>query len=78
MESIDEDNIELSTLFYIASEKYIRFLRNEGISLDVIDMLLGKVFIKYREKYVVVYKKYGNSEEFLNVVHESLEGIRFR
>ncbi|MEQ6853609.1 SIR2 family protein [Lysinibacillus capsici] len=75
LESIDEDNIELSTLFYIASEKYIRFLRNEGISLDVIDMLLGKVFIKYREKYVVVYKKYGNSEEFLNVVHESLEAL---
>ena len=73
LESIDEDNIELSTLFYIASERYIRFLRNEGISLNVIDMLLGKVFIKYREKYVEVYKKCGNSEQFLNIVHGSLE-----
>lgn len=75
LENIDDDNIELSTLFYIASEKYIRFLSKEGISLKVIDVLLGKVFIKYREKYVSTYKKYGDSEKFLNVVHESLESL---
>lgn len=75
IENIDEATIELSTLFYVASESYIRFLSKEGVSLKVIDILLGKVFIKYQERYVDTYKKYGNSEQFLNVVHESLESL---
>lgn len=75
LENIDEAMIELSTLFYVASESYIRFLSKEGIPLKVVDMLLGKVFIKYQERYVDTYKKYGDSEQFLNVVHDSLESL---
>lgn len=75
LENIDDALIELSTLFYVASEQYIRLLKKTGISLDVIDVILGKVFIKYHERYVDTYKKFGDSEQFLNVVYESLESF---
>ena len=33
--------------------------------------------IKYKEKYVSTFEKYGNSQQFLEVVHGSLEKIDF-
>lgn len=77
IEDIDEDLIELSSIFYVASEQYIRALKQTGISLEVIDAILGKVFMKYKERYVDTYKKHGNSDQFLTVVHESLEEFDF-
>ncbi|PGZ57861.1 SIR2 family protein [Bacillus cereus] len=77
IEDIDEDLIELSSIFYVASEQYIRALKQTGIPLDVIDAILGKVFMKYKERYVDTYKKHGNSDQFLTVVHESLEEFDF-
>ncbi|MDF2085656.1 ABC-three component system protein [Bacillus pseudomycoides] len=77
IEDIDESLIELSSIFYVASEQYIRALKQTAISLEVIDVILGKVFTKYKERYVDTYKKHGNSDQFLTVVHESLEEFDF-
>ncbi|MGH0945281.1 SIR2 family protein [Bacillus mycoides] len=77
IEDIDEDLIELSSIFYVASEQYIRALKQTGIPLDVIDAILGKVFMKYKVRYFDTYKKHGNSDQFLTVVHESLEEFDF-
>lgn len=77
LEGIDKSIIELSSAFYVAAEEYIRNLKKAGMTLDIIDVMLGKVFIKYKERYVDTYKKYGDSERFLTVVHESLENYNF-
>ncbi|MBH0167607.1 SIR2 family protein [Fictibacillus sp. 7GRE50] len=77
LENIDESIIELSSIFYVASEEYMRALKQAGMSLDVIGAILGKVFTKYKERYVDTYKIYGNSEQFLTVIHESLEEFDF-
>ncbi|MUG46967.1 SIR2 family protein [Paenibacillus woosongensis] len=77
IENIDQSLIELSSAFYVASEEYIRELKKAGIPLNIIDAMLGKVFIKYKERYVDTYKKHGNSEEFLTIVHSSLENLDY-
>jgi SIR2-like domain len=77
LENIDKSIIELSSAFYVAAEEYIRNLQKAGMTVNVIDAMLGKVFIKYKERYVDTYKKYGDSERFLMVVHESLEDFDF-
>ncbi|EHB65986.1 ABC-three component system protein [Paenibacillus lactis] len=77
IEDIDQSLVELSSAFYVASEEYIRELKKSGISLKIIDAMLGKVFIKYKERYADSYRKHGNSEEFLAVVHSSLENLKY-
>lgn len=72
LENIDDSFIELSSIFYVASEEYIRALKKVGMSLEIIDVILGKVFTKYKELYVETYKSYGDSQQFLTVVHYSL------
>ncbi|AIW85352.1 SIR2-like domain protein [Bacillus mycoides] len=77
LENIDGSIIELSAAFYVAAEEYIRAMKRLGMRIDVIDVILGQVFLEYKERYVTTYKKHGNSEQFLSVVHESLESIDF-
>lgn len=77
IESIDQSLIELSSAFYVASEEYIRELKKAGISLNIIDAMLGKVFIKFKERYADSYRRHGNSEEFLSTVHESLKNLEY-
>jgi hypothetical protein len=77
IENITSGLIELSKVFYVAAESYIRELKNSGMSIDVIDALLGKVFIKYKERYSDTYEKYGDSQKFVEAVHESLKNIDF-
>ncbi|KUP25940.1 SIR2 family protein [Paenibacillus sp. DMB5] len=77
LENIDEDTVELTKLFYVAAEKYIRQLKKSGMNITIIDAIFYKVFGKYKEKYVDTYKQYGDSCEFVNVVHKSLETIDF-
>ncbi|MGR5967425.1 SIR2 family NAD-dependent protein deacylase [Bacillus cereus] len=77
LENIDPLMIKLSSIFYISAEIYIRELRKVGISIEVIDAMLGKVFVKYMERYADTYNRYGDSQKFLEVVHKSLEGIEF-
>ena len=77
IENIDKSLIELSSAFYVASEEYIRELKKAGIPLNIIDAMLGKVFIKYKERYADTYKQHGNSEEFLRVVHSSLKSLDY-
>lgn len=75
LENIDQSLIELSSAFYVAAEEYVRNLLKAGMTVEVIDVMLGKVFIKYKERYIDTYKKHGDSEQFLSVVHESLENF---
>ncbi|MEC3655855.1 SIR2 family protein [Bacillus siamensis] len=75
VENITSGLIDLSSLFYVAAESYIRELKNSGMSIGVIDILLGKVFIKYKEKYSDTYEKFGNSQQFVEVVHETLKKL---
>ncbi|ARK29051.1 SIR2 family NAD-dependent protein deacylase [Halalkalibacter krulwichiae] len=75
LENINSDLIELSSAFYVAAEEYIREMKKLGMPIDVIDIILGQVFIEYKDKYIDTYKERGNSEEFLKVVHKSLETI---
>ncbi|MDN4493365.1 SIR2 family NAD-dependent protein deacylase [Ureibacillus aquaedulcis] len=77
LEDINPDLIDLSSVFYVAAESYIREFKKIGMPIEIIDSLLGQVFMEYQDKYSDTYKIHGNSEEFLNVVHKSLEGIDF-
>lgn len=77
IEQIDQSLIELSSAFYVASEGYIRELKRAAIPLNIIDMMLRKVFTKYIERYADTYKRYGNSEEFLAIVHSSLKNLDY-
>ncbi|MCK8453245.1 SIR2 family protein [Bacillus safensis] len=75
IENIDPALRDLSSAFYVAAEVYIRNLKKSGMSLDVINNVLGKVLIKYKEKYYDTYRKYGDSLQFVEVVHETLEKL---
>ncbi|MCY9369966.1 SIR2 family NAD-dependent protein deacylase [Bacillus haynesii] len=75
IEEITPGLIDLSSTFYVAAESYIRELKNNGVSIEIIDSLLGKVFIKYKEKYLDTYEKFGDSQQFVEVVHETLKKI---
>lgn len=77
LENIDEAIIGLSADFYIAAEEYIRAMKKLGMTIDVINAILGQVFLEYKEQYITTYRQYGNSEQFLSVVHKSLEKIDF-
>lgn len=75
LEKIDQEMIELSSLFYIAADEYIRDLRTHGMPKKHIDILLRKVFFKYKENFVRIYKKDGDSPILLDAVHSSLEKL---
>lgn len=77
LENIDPLLIELSSAFYVAAEEYIREIKKLGMPIDIIDLILGQVFLEYKERYADTYIKNGNSEQFLTVVHSSLEEIEF-
>lgn len=78
IEDIETDLLELSKAFYVAAEIYIRDLKLNGMSVDVINAILAKVLIKYKERYRDTYNKNGkNSNEFLDAVHETLEKFDF-
>lgn len=77
IENIEQALVELSSAFYVAAEVYIRDLKNSGMSVDVINAILRKVLIKYKERYFDTYQKYGNSQQFVEVVHKTLEKIDF-
>lgn len=73
IEEIDPDLIELSSLFFIASEEFIRDLEKNAFSKNAIGKILFDVLATYKSNLLFVYKKNGNSEEFLNEVHKCLE-----
>lgn len=75
IEGVDSALLDLSSAFYVAAEVYIRELKNSGMSIEVINAVLAKVLITFRERYYDTYKKFGDSEQFVGVVHESLEKI---
>ncbi|WP_079913049.1 SIR2 family protein [Paenibacillus sp. 32352] len=77
LECIEAGTMELAKLFYIAAEKYIRQLKKSGMDINVIDAIFYKVFGKYKERFVDTYKQFGDSHEFVKVVHKSLEIIDF-
>lgn len=77
LENINTILIDLSSDFYVAAEQYIRGMKKLGMPIDVIDLILGQVFLEYKERYVDTYIKHGNSEVFLNIVHNSLENIDY-
>lgn len=75
IENIKPGLLKLSSIFYVAAESYIRQLKNSGMSVEVINAVLRKVFIKYNEKYSDTYEKHGDSQQFVEVVHKTLEDI---
>lgn len=67
---------ELSILFYISAEKFIRESVKLGFPKTYIDEILVEVFLKYKEKYTVLYgvqKK--DSNELLIAIHDDLRDI---
>ncbi len=77
LEDIDPDLIDLCSDFFIAADVYIRDLKASGFSVTIIDAMLRKVLTKYKERLNDTYKEYGDSQEFLKVVHETLKNIDF-
>ncbi|MGL6032665.1 MAG: SIR2 family NAD-dependent protein deacylase [Kurthia gibsonii] len=77
LEEIDEVLVKLSASFYTAAETYIHEMKKYGNSIEVIDVILGQVFMEYQEKYLESYSVHGNSELFLKDVHETLKEIDF-
>ncbi|USK41736.1 hypothetical protein LIS77_24900 (plasmid) [Cytobacillus firmus] len=77
LENINPMLIDLSSGFYVAADEYIREMNKLGMPLNLIDVILGQVFLEYKEKFVDTFMKHGNSEEFLKEVHSSLENIDY-
>ncbi|MEK4966379.1 SIR2 family protein [Cytobacillus sp. FSL R7-0696] len=77
LENINPSLIRLSSVFYVAADEYIKDMNKLGMPIDVIDLILGQVFIEYMDKYANTFEEHGDSEEFLKVVHKSLEDIDF-
>jgi len=77
LENINRSMIELSSIFYVASEKYIRALKKAGLPIKVIEAILFEVFIKYKESYVEIYEEFGDSKQLLKKVHETLASYDF-
>ena len=77
LEDIDPALVDLSAHFYIAAEIYIRDLKRNGFSLKIIDAMLRKVLILYKEKFVDTFNRFGDSQQFLEVVHNSLRNIDY-
>ncbi|MGF2144856.1 ABC-three component system protein [Vagococcus fluvialis] len=74
--NIGEDLIEVSKLFYIASEKFIRRSQKYGLPKEFIDGILAEVFMSYKEKYAQLYSRQGfTSEELLIEMHQNLDKI---
>lgn len=74
--NIDPKMRELSTFFYIASEKFIRNSKKLGLPKEFIDSILAEVFLKYNEKYIEIYDIQGkSSNELLIEIHRNLEQI---
>ncbi|MGT9146704.1 ABC-three component system protein [Enterococcus faecalis] len=73
---------DLSTLFYITAEKFIRESMKLGFPKEYIDEILVEVFLRYKEKYTVLYDiQQKDSNELLIAIHEDLSDInidRFR
>ncbi len=77
LESINSDLRDLSSVFYVAADEYIREMKKLGMPIDIIDLILGQVFIEYKDRYVDTFMEHGDSEKLLKVVHKSLEEIDF-
>lgn len=74
--NIGGDLIEVSKLFYIASEKFIRRSQKYGLPKEFIDGILAEVFMSYKEKYAQLYSREGcTSEELLIEMHQNLDKI---
>lgn len=77
LENISPNLIVLSSAFYVAADEYIRQMKHQGMSLEIIDYILGQVFIEYTEIFDDTYSKHGDSEVFLKAVHDSLKEIDY-
>ncbi|QDP99651.1 SIR2 family protein [Lysinibacillus fusiformis] len=77
LENIEPTLIELSSLFYVAAEIYIRDLKKSGMSIEIINAILFNVLMQYKVHYAETFKQYGNSQQFLEVIHSSLENVDF-
>lgn len=75
LENIDIDVVKLCATFYVAAEQYIRDLNDLGMSIDVVDIILGQVFMEHHETLVEEYKVYGDSVMFVQSVHKKLEDL---
>lgn len=67
---------ELSTLFHITAEKFIRESVKLGFPKEYIDEILVEVFLRYKEKYTVLYDvQQKDSNELLIAIHDDLRNI---
>nr|WP_281414403.1 ABC-three component system protein [Virgibacillus salarius] len=74
--NVGESLSEVSKLFYIAAEKFIRKSESLGLPKEFINQILAEVFMKYKERYVELYDIKGKtSEELLIEIHSNLEKI---
>lgn len=68
--------MKLSTYFYIAAEKFIRESQKLGFPKEYIDNILVEVFLRYQEKYTLLYDLQNkDSNEVLIAIHEDLKEI---
>lgn len=67
---------ELSIFFYISAEKFIRESMKLGFPKEYIDEILVEVFLRYKEKYTVLYSvQKKDSNELLIAIHDDLRSI---
>jgi hypothetical protein len=74
--NINPKLMKLSTYFYIAAEKFIRESQKLGFPKEYIDNILVEVFLRYQEKYTLLYDLQNkDSNEVLIAIHEDLKEI---
>ena len=67
---------ELSIFFYISAEKFIRESVKLGVQKEYIDEILVEVFLRYKEKYTVLYSvQQKDSNELVIAIHDDLRSI---
>ncbi|MGY0353560.1 SIR2 family protein [Enterococcus avium] len=74
--NINPELRELSIFFYISAEKFIRESMKLGFPKEYIDEILVEVFLRYKEKYTVLYSVQNkDSNELLIAIHDDLRNI---
>lgn len=77
LEGIDKETLELAKIYFFRADEYIHKLKKYNFGKEVIKNILEIILIKHMKLFKKVYKKYGNSQEFIDTVHEVLEDIDY-
>ncbi|TDX43546.1 SIR2 family protein [Orenia marismortui] len=77
LEEIDKITLELAKIYFFRADEYIHKLKKYNLGKEVINHILEMVLIKHMELFKKVYKEHGDSQKFIDTVHDVLKDIDY-